>query len=837
MKNHWSLQLLSLGVSFLFFASSGFAQGKIRLDFGPKNLAASPSYERIDASRELPVLKWKTHPSQSFHHPKFKAIRRPEWLTGVTAKTLAFTIQLAPGAWQIRLAMEAGTEYISSLSLQINEESQTLGWHGFRPPPEPPTQVLEHFRLWLGEVQSHDGQLHFQFESERDSVRLLSLELVKMDAPSSPKEAWLAEQIQQIGAWEGRDKSIKPLLEELWFEAQKDPDRNWCYQQWQYLELLSRAEEIRDMRGWEWAKRKTRMSMIRRHQQGGMLLDPLLRKPGHPLEERARWLRAKFLHHLDLEYRYRGEAEQSEADFKLLLQAHPSDRLLRMYNGEKIPAQWSRAQDIPICPDAPEWSQKQLKAMQRLQAIVHYWVEERQASNGELGGKLGDDVEALRFWHPLIYTGDALAQEGWIKLADGVWHSQQVEQGYARYMDDVEHASEFISDTAPLLLVATEDTAYHRRTLFTLQHFLENWTRVNSEGLRLFKSAWYSATEIEEEPPKNRDVQYNARAMQPLRYWLWRYPKDTIVRNALYDWSKAWATIAQRTDKGKPAGILPPSIRSTDGAINGEEPTWYKANMFWEYYDFTGDGQMLDQLLFAWQYSEDPALLAPILASLQLIQNQADQTSNAPAGSAAWAASKMLHNRSFWGVAGQWRLLTGDTRFDSLLLQQAPYYVRYQITKDESYLTQGLDQFLETTAYNKEMLTTEVIFTDRLLATNERYGRRLDSEALKAMLTGDVVIASTSPYLAVTWGKTFKGFTALLEEQSRKAIQLSMFNHSAKDQTASLRLWQLEPGNYRIVGSNGYQTSFTKAEAGQSITLPSPAKSLVEYRIEAKKRN
>lgn len=820
-----------LGLFLIGAMPVGQSQNRLLLDFGTVNQGTQSPYLGITAERFPPNFSWESSPKTNFYRPKFKAIRASEWLDGVTAKSLEFTIRLSPGEWQIRLATEAGTEYISSMSLQINKEAQHLGWHGFRPPPEPLTKPIEHFRLWLGKMQTVDGQLHFQLKSKRDSVRLLSLELVKIEEPETPKEHWLAAQIEEVGSWEGREKSIRPLLEELWFESQKKAERNWCYQQWQYLDLLYRAEEIRDMAGWEWAKRKTRMSMIRRHQQGGMLLDPLLQEPGHPLEERARWLRARFLHHLDLEYRYPGEAARAEADFQLLREAHPTDRLLRMYTGEQLPAEWGSKEDLVPAATAPPWSRKQLLAMQRLRSLVHYWVEERQASNGELGGKLGDDVEALRFWHPLIYTGDQIARKGWIKLADGVWHSQQVHQGYARYLDDVEHASEFVSDTAPLLLVASEDTAYHRRTLFTLKHFLERWTRLTSDGHRLFKSAWYSATEIEEQPPKNRDVQYNARAMQPLRYWLWRYPADKQVRDALYDWSKAWATVANSTAKGKPKGILPPSIRSEDGAINGDEPTWYKANMLWDYYDYRGDGQMLDQLLFTWQHTKDSTLLAPIVASLQLIQDHIADSKGAPVGSADWAALKMLQNRSFWGVAGQWRLLTADTRFDGLLLQYAPFYVRYRITGDQAFLSQGLDQFLETTAYNKEMLTSEVIFTDRLLATNQRYGARLDSEALKAMLTGDVVISSTSPYLAVTWEKTFAGFTALLREQSKDALQLSVFNHSEENQTADLRLWQLAQGAYRIMDNEGNKFSFTLTEAGQRIRIPCPTKKLVEYQI------
>lgn len=832
MKNHWTILWLSLGMLLLVHQPKGHTQNRLLLDFGEVNLRSSSPYLNVSAEKYPRNFSWLSPPPDQFYRPKFAAIRAPEWLDGVVGKSLDFTLKLSAGNWQIRLAADAGTEYISSLSLKINEQAQDLGWHGFRPATEPLTKTIEHFRLWLGNVKSSDGQIHFQLRSERDSVRLLSLELVKMEEPVTPKERWLAEQMQEVGSWEGREKSIRPLLEELWFESQRDRERNWCYQQWQYLDLLARAEEIRDLRGWEWAKRKTKMSMIRRYQQGGMLLDPLLRKPGHPLEERARWLRARFLHHLDLEYRYPGEAARAEADFQLLKKAHPTDRLLRMYTGEQLLADWGEKGDLVPVSEAPTWSSKQLLAMQRLRSLVHYWVEGRQASNGELGGKLGDDVEALRFWHPLIYTGDTLARRGWIKLADGVWHSQQVQQGYARYLDDVEHASEFVSDTAPLLLVATEDTVYHRRTLFTLKHFLERWTRVTAAGHRLFRSAWYSATEIEETPPKNRDVQYNARAMQPLRYWLWRYPEDKQVRDALYDWSKAWATVAESTAKGKPKGILPPSIRSEDSTINGDEPTWHKANMFWDYYDFRGDGQMLDQLLFTWQHTQDSTLLVPIVASLQLIQDHIAAKADSPEGSAAWAAMKMVENRSFWGVAGQWRLLTADPRFDSLLLKYAPSYVRYQISGDPRFLSEGLDQFLASTAYNKEMLTSEVIFTDRLLATNKRYGARLDSEAIKAMLTGDVVISSTSPYLAITWKKTFAGFTALLEEQSATHLQLAVFNHSKQAAEAKLKLWQLEAGDYKLTGSDGTQYNFEVKGAGHVLSLPCSAQQLIQYRIE-----
>lgn len=819
----WAL-LVSLSLSLS-------AQNLLRYDFGAAASEQVKGYERISPTHKDLRFAWAKAPDQTFHRPEYQAIRAPEWVGGVQGKEVGFSLQVPAGTYQLRLAFEAGTEYISSLSLKINEEKQSLGWHGFRPPPVPSTDLIEHFRIWTGEVQVTDGKLVFYCQSKQDSVRLLSLEVVRESKAETAKEKWLAAQIEIVGSWPNRGLALEPLVHALWREYNLSPDRSWAYLQWQQLELLHRAEQIADMRGWEWAKRETGMSMIRRHQQGAMLLDPILRRPGHPLAERARWLRGKFLYHLDLEYRYEAEAEQAQQDFQFLLERYPEAPLLRMYTGEMIPVTDAQVPTMPPALTAPAWSQKQLLAMERLRYLVKYWVGERQASNGELGGKLGDDVEALRFWHPLIYTGDALAREAWLRLADGVWYSGQVTEGYARRIDDVEHAAEFVSDTAPLLLVASEDTAYHQRALYTLKHFKDLWTGLSPNGLRFFKSAWYSSTEVDERAPRDRDVQYNARAMQVLRYWLWRYPEDEAVKKALYDWSKAWATVAQRTDKGKPAGILPPSIRHTDEAINGDEPTWYRANMFWEYYDFTGDGQMLDQLLFTWQYTQDPILLEPITAALQLIKDYYQDAEEAAEGSPEWAAAQMVGNRTFWGVAGQWRLLTSDPQFDELLLQFSPYYVRYQITKDPTYLSKGLDTFNESMGYNWEMLTTEVIFTDRLLATNKKYGNRLDSDMLKAMLTGDVVVSSTSPYLCVTWEQTFPGFTALLTAQSSTNLSFQVFNHSDEAQTARLRLWQLEPGKYRLVGPNRQVQNIEIRQAGDEVEISCPSQVLTQFTI------
>lgn len=83
--------------------------------------------------------------------------------------------------------------------------------------------------------------------------------------------------------------------------------------------------------------------------------------------------------------------------------------------------------------------------------------------------------------------------------------------------------------------------------------------------------------------PKNRDVEYNTRAVKAARYLAWK-TGDPHVIEVLYEWSRAWVDAAERTDKGKPAGVLPATIRFPDEAFNGDGSTCYEADATGRYH-------------------------------------------------------------------------------------------------------------------------------------------------------------------------------------------------------------------------------------------------------------
>ena len=421
------------------------------------------------------------------------------------------------------------------------------------------------------------------------------------------------------------------------------------------------------------------------------------------------------------------EINAAERDLAAMHALHPDSDLVAMYYGIKIDLP-DPYDDIVYPSNAPEWSSAQREALLRMRGIAHWWVKDRQLPNGELGGKLDDDVEILRWWPSLIYSGDTVALEGWRKLANGVWHSPRIYQGFSKAVRDVEHSSEYISDTAPMMVVYSDDPVYLERLRFSADYFANFWTGITPSGHRFFKSSWIGATGMDTRPPRNRDVPMNARAVKAVRYLAWKTGDPEVIKT-LHEWSLAWVHAAMRTDKGKPAGIIPPSIRFPDEALNGDEPSWVRANMYWDYYDWTGGSKMLDQLLFTYTLTQDETLLEPLHSTLDLIREHVDNgdadksIEEFEEGSPAWTVAYLLQNLAFRSVVTQWRLYTGDNRYDNLIRRYGEPYIRYRLTGDEQHLLDGMQPVLDYVRYNTPLNTYENPVTDRIYVA-DRYNKK-----------------------------------------------------------------------------------------------------------------
>ena len=793
---------------------------------------------------------WLAAPEAAVHHDARSRSRDTFTIDGVTGKQYAFKADLPGGKWGLTLWIEAGMEDSSTLIISTNGKNIAPAWQDFNPPAEGRTSPQIIYRVHHQIVDVGESGLELAFKSDADEITLLGLTLLPMGAPENELDQSIFEELQRLGTYGGhlaleniladgggpdalRDLQIK--LERRLAADETDGFAAYWHEQ---LSVLIQAEDMLRLLGWEWANTEYGLGLFDRYFQIVMYLDGLLGYPeagDSPLYERALFQRARMLYWLNLERG--GDQEEAAAlrDVGAIHNLYPNDELLRMYHGDEVVTA-GPCEALTPNPNAPEWSQVQQQILCRLKQEINWWVDERQAENGEFGGKIGDDVELLRVWPALAASGHKNTLTGWSKLADAAWNSRKVHEGYSKRPLDVEHASEYIADTAPELALFLDEQVYVDRLRYSVDYFLDFWTVRTGNDERYFKSAWFSSTEIDAEPPRDRDLEMNTRATKAVRYSAFLTGDEQVI-NGLEEWSLGWLRVARSRDKGKPKGIMPASVRASDGAINGDEPTWYQANMFWDYFEWQHNAgtMLLDQLLFTSILTGNQALLEPITESLKLVsefeaRHGLMQAHEFAPGSTEWAAAILRDELKFWDVIEQWRMVTNDDTYDDLILLRGTPYSRFRLTGDEQALVAGMTSLLRTTRTNRPLRTTEVLHTDRVYLPG--------ADHVKAMLTGSGMSEGSSPYYLVTWENTGDGFTALVRSGDAQTLEVDIFDHGRKSSKLSARLWRLLPGKYTLTVTRDGKRPKTRTVRvkgrGDRVAMTIPAGERVHISLKAK---
>ncbi len=788
---------------------------------------------------------WLSEDLEGFYHEDWEASRNAMIIDGLKADEIAFKADLNEEDWWLTLWIDGGLEDSSTVSLSINGIEQELELQAFSPHAE--NGVLREspqkmYRIIQRRVETEQGSLTFKLKGGRDVARLLAFSLIPDKiAPQNDEQKEAMALFEEKAAYNSADSasSFNSIIENI-----PDSEESEIFKAFwkQNISILQEAEKYFYYRGWGWATDKTGLSLFDHLHQSVMLYDAIVNsssKNMDPLFERALWYRGRTLYWLELERGGYNEGRQGREDLARMYELYPENKLVRMYNGEKIDTE-DEFDDISKPSGAPEWAFVQWELTNRLKNIVDWWVNEQQAENGEFGGKFGDDVEILRWWSPLILSGDENTYKGWKRLADGVWNSNKVYKGYAKNPSDVEHSSEFISDSAPLMVLFNDDKEYQERLGYSARYFRDLWTGYNENGNRFFKSAWFSSTEVEMEEPKNRDVIYNGRAVKAVRYYHWK-TNDPATESALIEWADSWYTVSQKTDKGKPKGVIPASVEFPTEIINGDGPTWYEANMFWPYFDWRDGKAILDQLLFTWTFTGDDKYLEPIFQNLELVKEYQDDINKAEnpyePGSEGWAAYSLGNRGGFWNVVETWRILTGNTQYDALIAKYGEPYIKFRLTGDPSPLVSDMEEYLETVRYNNPMRTTEAIHTDRVFikGTNER-----EAKVLLGMITGFAIDESASPYIAVSWENTTRDMTYLVSENDSTSLNVQLYNFGEANKAITMRPWQLRKGSYVLTESvEGVENSrnITVQKGGDRFDVSVPSLKLTEIKIKPKTGN
>lgn len=563
-------------------------------------------------------------------------------------------------------------------------------------------------------------------------------------------------------------------------------------------ELYLMADSYYKMAGWDWARRVSGTGIFDRLTLAGQALEKIAQIADHPLYHRALWYAGKISFWGWVEQRGAMQKARAEKYFSSLQPYYPHNRLLRMYSGDLIPFE---QEEPEIYRGAPEWAVAQHRALRGILDIIHYWVENRQAENGEMGGKYDDDVEMLRWW-PIarLAADDSITLTGLRRLVDGVWNSDWIENGFSARVRDVEHASELVADTQPMMIgLDYGNPIYVERCMQSIRGLRDLWTGVNEKGHRHFRSSWYSATKINDTPPRDCDVPMNTRTVSAARWLAW-YNRHPFAMQFLRQWSDAWLEDCLRTDKGKPYGVVPPAIRYRDDAIGGQADNWHHPGLFWDYYDFNGGSLMLQQFLTSAVLTGDKRYLKPIALALSIVDRYPQAESGiAPVGSGAWVAGVLRRSKGFARTIEQWRLMTDDSRFDDIIKRLGSDYIKFRLTGDRKYLIQGCQRIADATNYNRELLTTEAYFTDRVDIGNIHKGQDWAGSHLESMYAGGSLLQGFFPFYQIAWKGFGSDFGAIVLESSPRLLKMAVYNFADHPLQGDVTFWQLLPGRYEFV--------------------------------------
>lgn len=559
-------------------------------------------------------------------------------------------------------------------------------------------------------------------------------------------------------------------------------------------ELYLRSDRHFKQAGWQWARDTYSLGIFGNCEVSAISSSEISSLPHHPLWFAATWHMAKTCFMLWVEQHSEGMIERADSLFRIVSKLYPHSDLVRMYLNEYE----APAFETKKSAEVPEWAELQRIAVSQLKSIIHYWSEARQAEDGEFGGKYDDDVEMMRWWpFARVAVDDSITLAGMKRLVDGVWNSSWIENGWSKKLRDVEHSSEPVADTQPMMIgFDYGNPVYVERCMQSLKLALDLWTGKNAYGHRHFKSSWYSSTAIDSEKPKDCDVSYNTRTVKAIRWLAW-YNRHPQALRFLKEWGDAWLEDCMRTEKGKPKGIVPAAIRFSDDAVGGHADNWHHPGMFWNYYDYHGASDMLMEFMTNYQLFHDPKYLQPIEMSLELVKKyQGLRAAPKEIGSEAWAAYTMMRSGGFWDVAELWRLAASNAQYDDLLKQRGSAYIKFRLTSNDQYLRDELTAVLKDVRENLPLITTEGYFTDRIEVRNLRSREDRGAGILESMYLGAPLVDLFYPFSPIFWNGFDTSFSALVLNASPTGLTASMFNHATTVQQGRISFLQLSPGRY-----------------------------------------
>ena len=465
--------------------------------------------------------------------------------------------------------------------------------------------------------------------------------------------------------------------------------------------------------------------------------------------------------------------------------------------------------------NSPDWVKAIYPVLQNEIDWCEWWINFKQMPIGSIGGGWSDDVEIVGAFGYYGYLGRDISDTlvgGTTRLVNGLWeHSVDQELGFSQPLTDAEHAAEETGNTLGMMTqIDYGNPNWVERSMKTAKLIRDLWTNYDVNGHRRFRSNWFCASRVGDNPDMAYDIFINYRAIRPALSVYW-YNQNPTVAELITELADAWVFSAMSTEGGKPKGMIPGAVSFPEGKIRGKKsPYWHDA--------MPGSGYkplVLAVLYTAFDATKNPKYLEPI----QLEYDLAKKYNTLPAAKSGLRLQFMTMPLEF----GHWKYDPKDIA------------ERNKLKPSKKKPIEGLEKGTEEWAAHRIPLANEWLHVKSRLQRRE--GPLVNDLTKKDILRTGVYCANELYYrwpintseagptdriafvgfcnpffvytggtfggplleVAVTYDNTTRDFAAAIMANDPQGLRILFHSLTDDEREIGICPWHLEPGaNYRL---------------------------------------
>ncbi|MBW3618545.1 MAG: LamG domain-containing protein, partial [Proteobacteria bacterium] len=289
--------------------------------------------------------------------------------------------------------------------------------------------------------------------------------------------------------------------------------------------------------------------------------------------------------------------DRLQGDLSDLLRANPEHVQGRAYWAEINAHQPAPAFAQPTPPaGVPLWAFRQVEDLKRVRQFVNWWIDERQAKNGEFGGGLSDDTDLLQQWPPLALMGvdPDKVKSSLNAMVEAVYANGMFTNGLSTIKTDELHAyEEGINGISEAMYLAYGEPKAVERLMATARAY-PRIIQPNAAGHTHFVSNYFSGTDVSRESVWEWSKPYSYLVIHPA-ILLADFNGDPTMRKLITGLADGWLAHGDRQADG--SLLLPAEINWRTDAERDQLATTPGGvtvlQLFWAAYRLSGDPKYL----------------------------------------------------------------------------------------------------------------------------------------------------------------------------------------------------------------------------------------------------